>query len=770
MKNVIDFAFTHWKWVVAASFIFTAVSTYCLLGIKIDNSIETLTIDNNPQLILLQQMEEEYGGNEFVVIAFKGEDIFSPKILTMIDGITREIENIKNIEKVLSLTNAYTIKGHSDELGTYPIIPEDDLQIADMEKLKKQVISNRMYRKWLYSEDGNATAIIAWITPMGNDDAARWRVVNEIQNVIDKKKDDRKFHIYGMPVYQKLIFDAMLSDQFILTAVLSALIMILLFYIFRDIYLVFMPFILISITGIWALGLLVISGSTLNFATFIIPIVVLIVCLCDSVHIMSQFKEAEKGHTTRKDLLKNIVIQIAPPIMLTSITTAVGFFSLGTSGIKPVRDFGIFTGLGVLFALGVSITLLPMIMSVSKLKEETSRENRSFVMMERILARIGNWIPDNKGVVLIFSIIAITIAIFGITGIEARQDIIDTLKENTALDEARKFIDKDMAGSCEFNIPFKGRHAYAVLEPDNLKLMDHIQDRLVREVPEVLKCVSVVDFLKEMNSAINNNNPDNYQIPSTKVENLDLLEIYDFDEDKADIKSLINSDYSQARIRMFTSSADDSVIARKAFNRSEKIIFEEAEKSDINIDFTGRPKVFLDMVDSLVNGMIKSFSFAFIVIFILLIMVFRSFGTGLLCTIINIVPAVLTFGIMGWLNIPLNMLTAMVPSIAIGIAVDDTIHFVWRLEKELQYDGNYTGAILRSLTSVGKPIITTSILICAGFSIFYFSKLTLLTEFGFLTITTVISALIADLFLAPVLFLIFKPIKIKQPTHQSRRS
>lgn len=143
----------------------------------------------------------------------------------------------------------------------------------------------------------------------------------------------------------------------------------------------------------------------------------------------------------------------------------------------------------------------------------------------------------------------------------------------------------------------------------------------------------------------------------------------------------------------------------------------------------------------------------------MMIVVFRSFKVGVLSMVINALPAITTLGVMGWLNVPLNLATAMVPSVAIGIAVDDTIHFMWRMKKEIAVDGHYQHAIHRTLTSVGKPIVTTSILLCAGFMAYYFSGLTVLVQFGALTILTVAVALLVDLLLAPALLLMFKPFE-----------
>jgi hydrophobe/amphiphile efflux-3 (HAE3) family protein len=761
MKKVIDFAFKHWKLIVGAGSLLTIIFAFFILQVKIENSLETLTIDDDTPLILLQQMEKDYGGNEFVVVSFKGNDIFSPQVLAMIERMTTMIEGIKNVERVLSLTNALTVKGDASGFGVYPLLPETSEQLKEPEELKRKVIVNKMYKDLLFSDDGKSTSIIAWILPLGKDDAARWEVVNAIQEIIDKEKDNRKFYLYGMPVYQKAIMDAMLRDQFYLTPVVFVLVGFLLFFFFRDIRLVIIPFILISLCALWAIGVLTMAGNTMNYVTNIIPIVLLIICICDSVHIMAHYKEINRGYDDSKDALKDVIIQIGIPIMLTSITTSVGFFSLGLSNIKPVRDFGVYTGLGVLFAFGVSITILPLIMSVLNLKKDKSGQEASFKVMETMLSGIGGFVHRSKGLILALGVVTVIISVIGITRIEARQAIIDMLKDNTELDEARKFIDVELGGSCEFDVLFEGKEANAVIDPSSLKLIEKIQHRLLTERFETRKAISVVDFVKEMNQALNGGDPKYYRIPATKKKVLQLLLLYSLNEDQADIKSVLNDDYSQARIRNFTLSADDSVIAREAFDSLEKIISEEIKETELKVGFTGRPKVFLNMVDSLITGMVKSFSFAFVVILIMMIVVFRSIRLGILSMIVNIIPAVLTFGIMGWLNIPLNMMTAMVPSVAIGIAVDDTIHLMWRIKKEIEFDGNYKEAILRSLKSVGKPIITTSILICVGFAAFYFSELTLLTQFAFITLTTVLGALIADLFLAPALLLVFKPIKAK---------
>lgn len=760
MKKIVDLTFAHWKWIVLFTLLATLFFAISIKNIRIDNSIETITVDGDPDLELLLEMEEVFGTDEFIVIAFSGEDIFSPKVLQMIERITNRIRNMENIEGVLSLSNAMMVEDRPEGFGAYPFVPKESFSSHVPDSKKKEIVANRLYDRWIVSEEGKITAIMVWISPVGNDDTARWAIVHEVNQIIDDEKDQRKFHIYGLPVYQKAIIDSMLRDQYYLTSTVFFIIGLILYAMFRDMKLIIIPFILISICSLWSLGLLVFCGSTLNYVTNILPIVLLIVCICGAVHIMTHYKEVSGQAADKISAIKSVISSIGIPILLTGVTTSVGFISLASNGIKPVRDFGVFTGIGVLWAVMLSLTILPLIMSVLNFKSSTVGNQSDSLLMDRILQWIGEITFKWKYAILILSIGGVAVAVAGMMKIEVRQDIVSMLKNTAALDEADMFVDTHMAGSCEFDILVEAEGDYALLEPVNMRRIEIIQQRAGREVPFFRKTVSILDILKEMNQAINDNDPSYYRIPDSKEEALELLEISFSDDGSVDLSSLINDDYTKARIRMFSESGDNSHEANDAMDAYAKIAREE-NGSDFKVAFAGRPKVFFNMVDSLIAAMIKSFSLAFAVIFIIMIVVFRSFMIGIVSMIINIIPAIITFGIIGWLNIPLNLMTAMVPSIAIGIAVDDTIHLIWRLKKEIQIDGDYNGAILRSLRSVGKPIITTSLVISAGFAVFYFSELVLVTQFGLLTISTVIAALVADLFLGPVLFLIFRPVKVQ---------
>lgn len=769
MKRLVDFTFKHSPWIVLASILLTIITAYFVLQLKIDNSLETLTVDDDPALRTLLRMEEEFGSNEFVVVSFKGEDIWSPEILRMIDRMTRKIEDVENVEKVLSLTNAVTIQGKEGSIENAPLVSEAFLKANRAGELQESVLQSRIHNRMLFSDDGHATSIIAWLAPLGRDDAKRWQVVKAIREVVDEERGARKFHVYGMPVYQKTIMDIFIMDELTLNFLLFLLVGLLLYLFFRDLKLVTIPFILIGVTALWAVGLMILFGNTVNNVTGMIPTVVIIVCICDSVHILAQHRETAGSFSDHREALKDVVKRIGVPIILTSLTTAIGFFSLIASGIKSVRDFGVFTGLGVLFALTASITLLPIIMSRFIPKKGPSGENSIYRRMEDILTRTGEFVFRRKLIILVIGIAVIGISVLGMFRIESRQDIIAMIKDSDELDEAYRFIDYHLGGSCEFGILFEGAEENSVLEPENLRVMERIQHRLLdasqweREVYPTRKVISLVDYLKEMHQAIYDGDSDYYTLPSTKDQAYQLLLLYSFNEDEADLDSLVNHDYSMTRMRIFTLSAENFYLARKGFDRMQEIMAEEAEGLNLEAAYTGRPYLFGNMVDSLVEGMVRSFSFAFLVILVVMILVFRSLRLGLISMVANVTPALITFGIMGWFDIPLNMFTAMVPSVAIGIAVDDTIHLMWRVKKEMGVDGDYKQAIIRSLRSVGKPIVTTTILLCVGFSVFYFSGLTVLTQFGLLTLLTVFNALITDLFLAPAMLFVFKPFGPTDP-------
>ena len=764
MKRLADFTFKYWKGIIGINIILTIFFAYFFIDLKIDNSLETMTIDNDPDLLLLRQMDEEYGCDEFVVISFKGDNIFSQRTLAMIEKITERIENRNDVEKVLSLTNASIIKATSDGFGVYPLIPEGSFQGIKADALKKDVIKNRMYKKLLYSDDGNASSILAWLIPLGNDDSARVKVIKELKNIVKEEGSGRKFYFYGMPVYLTAIFGASVIDQITLTPIVIILIGLMLFYFFRNLRLVIIPFIVIYICAVWAQGLMIFAGHSLNFVTMLLPTVLLIVCIAVSIHIIAQYKEVKRNFSNKIDALKDVITRIGIPILLTSLTTAFGFFSLVGNSILPVRNFGFFTGLGVVFSFITSITILPIIMSFLKIQDDKPIVEKNDNKMEALLIGVSEFIYRRKGSILIISAIITIISAIGIFRLQVKQDTVSVLK-NQELHDASKFIDMEMGGSVEIDMMIDSHNKTSILEPKKLKVIERIQERMMSELfqgdtPLIRNSLSIVDFLKEMNQAMNNGNPDYYRIPTNKEEAEDYIELVDIDQ--TDIRSVLTQDYSKTRLRAFTLSADDSSITRKLINQAKQIISDEAGDTDINVVFSGRPVIWSNMMDYLITGMSKSFFYAFIVITIMMILVFSSIKIGILSMIINIIPVIVAFGIMGWLDIPINLITVMVPSIAIGIAVDDTIHLFWRMVKEVKVDGDYKEAMLRSLTSVGKPIITTSLLLCIGFSALYFSQLIPLLQFAFVTTIIVLVALVADLLLGPALMLVFKPVKIDE--------
>ena len=761
MKPIVDFSFKYWKWIAGVSALLTLICLYMVFQIKVDNSTETLSVDDDPKLLLLRELEEKFGGNEFIVVSFKGDDIFSPSVISMIDAITTNMEKIENVESVLSLTNSVVAQKDETGFGMDALVPEGDRSRIDMQALKEKVMSHQIYEKLIYSSQGNATSIIAWLVPLGNDDAARWRVMKAIKNVVNTHKDDRQFYLYGMPVYQEFLYRIMIQDQLVLPVVISVLMGCILYFVFRDIRLILLPFIVIDLSVLWSMGLFTMAGNTLDVVTFIIPSILLIVCLCVSVHILSEYRETCGQGEDRVGLVKAAVSRIGVPVMLTSLTTALGFFSLATSCIKSIRHLGVYTGLGVIFAFLASMLLLPLIMALLPVKKERKKEDRMLDVFEAYLVRLARWLIRYKGRVMVATILFLSICMAGALKLKPNMVILGMMKKSVAKDiiAAQHFVDVEMAGSCEFNVLVKSDQAGTIVTPDVLRRMGECQERLTSEVYGLLKTLSIVDYLKAMNQVLNDNDPAYYRIPDSQQKIDSIMMLYSMNEESAKLTTLINEDYSETRIRLFTYSADDSQEVRDFIDQIESIVRAEFDGGEVSAKMTSRPDVWVDMVESLTMEMLKTFSLAFILIFGLMFAIFRSWQLGLVSAAINVIPILVTFGCMGWLGIDLNMATAAMPSIAIGIAVDDTIHFIWRFEKEFRRLQSYPDALIHTLKTVGKQILITSILICTGFAVLFFSRLTVYTEFGLLLSLTVFAALLADLLIAPVLMLIFKPIK-----------
>ena len=526
-----------------------------------------------------------------------------------------------------------------------------------------------------------------------------------------------------------------------------------------------LPFVAVFITVLWVLGIMGAIGLTINIVTYIVPTLVLIIGVADSIHIMLKFQENLLNGNSKRESIRITIRKIGGAIMLTSITTAIGFLSLISTNIIMIRQFGAIVCVSVILAFVVSITFIPSMLMILETPTQKSLKSVSKNLRNRFLkwtVKLNNY---HQKSIIFLSLILIFIFLFYAFKVDPHSSLMEDLSKGNELYDDMIFMEKKMGSVMPFEViatvnnkgaPFEN----GIKDPQTLHAIAKLQDKL-STIPEIGKMISVIDYLREINQAFNKGDKEFYSIPKTK----EMVSQYIFLQEEQ-FETLVNFDYSSARL---TGRISDITSQRAKEIKNEIIQWgRENLPSYLDIQLTGTTLMGLKINQYLVTNLVVSFLIAFGVIFISMLLLFKSVKIAIISMIPNFIPLLLMAGVMGYYNIKLRPTTAMTFAIAYGIAVDDTIHFLVRFRQELfSHKGHYREANEKTLLTTGKAIISTSFILSAGFLVMVTSNYLPSRDVGFLAAVTMFGALLADLFFLPAILTLTRPkmSDIKSSSH-----
>jgi predicted RND superfamily exporter protein len=456
------------------------------------------------------------------------------------------------------------------------------------------------------------------------------------------------------------------------------------------------------------------------------------------------------------------VKSIGIPCFLTCTTTSIGFLSLMVSDVTPVKNTGIFIAAGIMMSFFVCITLVPGILSLFPVlgsrtsgnvseDEKLGDEKPGNAEVSGMSGFVGSFVKKNTLWIFVFSIIFVGFAIYGITRIKVESNIFESFPENSEISRSTAYIENNLMGLLPIEIAINAVDTGGIFQPEVLDKMETLQDYL-KELPEVTTSMSVADYVRKLNKLLGKDKSNNQAVTQQKA--IDYVKLASLHGDSI-VKSLYTSDNNEGRVSVRMKNVGSS--------RYQEIVsgIEQFIKSNVPVSIgctiTGIVPLLMDMQGYLVESQIKTFTLAFILIFICITLLLKSLRIGMISMIPNLIPITVTLGVMGYLDIRLDVATIMIASVAIGISVDDTIHFLYRFKKEFRIDMNHYLAIKRTLSGVGRALVFTTVVATCGFLIFCLSSFKPIQYFGLLTGVTMVTALVADIFILPSCILLFKP-------------
>jgi predicted RND superfamily exporter protein len=470
-----------------------------------------------------------------------------------------------------------------------------------------------------------------------------------------------------------------------------------------------------------------------------------------SVHILAMFYYHLRKSGDKEASVVYAVGHSGLAVVMTSLTTAGGLFSFSTADVAPIADLGVFGSFGVMLSLLYTIMLLPVLLAIIPVNAPKIRERgQKITLTDKALTTIGNLAMSYAKPILVLSAIIIIISIIGALRIRFSHDILKWFPQDDPNRQASEMIDKELQGSVTFEAIINAEEENDLYEPELLKRIDQSAnyfETLDNGSVFVGKTIAITTILKEINRALNENQQEFYRVPQNReliAQEFLLFEMSGSD----DLEDVVDSLFSRTRLTLklpFT----DAVAYRSIMSKIEQHF--QQNYPDVQITMTGMVAMLFKTVLNVISSMVKSYVTALIVITILMIVLIGRLGIGLLSMVPNLFPIILTLGVVGWFNIPMTLFTMLVGSIAIGLAVDDTIHFMHNFRRYYDERGDVREAVMETLHTTGRAMLVTSCVLSLGFFIFMFANMNNLFDFGLLTGITIIVALLADYFISPAL-------------------
>lgn len=776
MKRISGWIVRHPWPVITINLLITIALGYQLRNMTMDPDVTNALPQDIPAKRLYDKMGEIFPSKEFIFVGVTGDSLFTPAHIDELDNLTRRIGKFPAVYNVLSPTNISLIEGTPEGMEVREILENPPETPGEMIEYKHDLFGSDLALGNLVSADRQALGIMLFIK--NTADAGEF-AAELIPFMEQQQTSVLNYLLAGKPIVNHYVSLGMQRDMVVFFGGGLAVIFLLLLVVFRSIRGIVLPLSVVITSVIWTMGLMTLAGIPMSHSTEILPILLMAIATADSIHILSHYSLKGQASENRETAVRATMEEMNAPVIMTSLTTAAGFMALNTSGTESIGILGIFTSLGVLFALLISLTWLPAWLSLLPVPKWIQKREKYFISQ-----RFASWWGDRlirfERYLIPFLIIVALLSVWGMTRLHHEFSSIENFPDNHPLRQANDFVNEHFAGTTAFQIMIEGEEAGAVKNPALLKGMRNV-GRYARTLDHVGDTQSITDFVARINKVLHNDQEEYYRIPDSMEivtgtkwvqENGDWVErevqdtvsgralvaqyfqLYEMSGKPEDMANLVDYKYQNAKMSVFINTDRQSVLRKIDSNLERKL---KAEFPRTTAVITGMAKIIIVVDDLIVRGQVYSILVSLGLVWLLTSLMFKSPVLGVFNTIPLFFALLLNFAIMGWFRIPLNLETMVTSSIAIGIGVDYAIHFIHRYRMKLWDGYSYTDAVPVTMREAGVAIIINSITVALGFSIIALSEFVAIAHMGILITLTMITSAIGALTILPALFILVKP-------------
>ena len=757
---------SHAKAFVWGSLVLILIFSSFLTTLTKDVSSDSFINKDNPALVYKNKIKDTFGLTDPMVIAIYHEDtIYNSKTINLIDRLTRSIEKISNIdpERVVSITNANNIYGTFDGMVVEPFLDLDTkLSDENLERVKNAVKDFPLYIGTLVSADSTVSVIVAEVMDTQKAGETYDQIIKLTTSEVLQEKES--IHVAGEGAVAGYLGSYIDRDAQRLNPIAALVISLILFIAYRNITATLLPNIIVLATVSSALGIMAGFGVPFFVVTNGLVVILIGIAVADSIHIFCQYFEERENSCEKStsEIVVNTMLEMWRPITLTSITTIAGFMGLYlASEMPPFKYLGLFSALGVAIAWLYSMVFLPAALSLipirkgnKTLNEKVSKKTED--ISAKIMSNLGRFTVANSKKIVFLFVLAFGVGIYGVINVTVNENRIGVFNKNEPIYKADNLINLKLNGSNNLDIVIETPETEDLFKPENLLAIEKLQE-YVESLPMVGGSVSVVDYIKQMNKALNEGDNSYYKIPDDQDLIAQLFLLYSLSGDPTDFEEEIDYEYRTANIRVNIKSGmylDHGTI----LDQLNQYISKEFNKNDERkATLSGRVEVNHTWVSKIGESHFKSVAFALCLVFLMASLVFGSFSAGFLALLPVMVSIMIIYAVMVFNNIWLGIGTSMFASIAIGLGVDFAIHTMDRVKQLSHNRKNIEDVILALYPNTGRALLFNFLAIGFGFGTLMISEVVPLVRFGGIVLLAVAVSFFTSMTLLPAILNIFKP-------------
>jgi predicted RND superfamily exporter protein len=735
------------------------------LNLDFNNKLDFYFEEDDEKLKVFKDFVKEFNVHETLVMSIEFGDVLTPENIQILRDTTERLSDKKYVASVTSLTNFRSVRLVGDEVTMRPVIPNQDHYTFDeLKRIRQELLDDEMVRDKLFLKNGKYSNIVVEIKKFENDDLKR-AALKDLTSTVKSVLEPHRLPSLsaGVPLIESEIEHIVGEDNEVFRFLIVLVIGFVSFFAIRDLWLTFLLMVNISLVGAFTMGLLYITGESLNTVTVIITPTLLAIAVMDGIHVVSHILQLRnESDAPLKNIVGQTISDLAFPCFMTFITTVLGYLANLATNVRPTKIVGIYSSLGLSLGYVLTLVFLPSMIlltyrSVKKQRDFFARFDRYLDFLPS-LESIALWVIHHRKIVSIFTVLTLSVLIGGIFKIRAETDFTTYLKDDNQVKQDLLAFQQKAGAQAPFEmvLQIKPGASGTFRDSENLNKLNQIQSKVMERYQgtEITSVWSIAEYLRILSKSFHNKD----QLPEDSNKIAELMEI----SDQKILDRIMTVDARKARItfygRFFNSSSKEGFQA---------LIDQELLRDypEFNIELTGMPMLYNWLGSSIVSGEIQAFLVALVMISLCMYSMCKTLRLTLISLVPNVVPILAVFGLMGWLDIPLEASTSMIANIVFGLVVDDTIHYLHWYNHFKKKGENTQNALIHSFKHTGRAAFFSCVILAGGFSVLMAGSTLPTYYFGLLATLSVIVALSGDLFILPMVLLAFdrdkKPVLVQ---------